>query len=232
MGESMDTKILIVEDDININNMIQEVLIKEGYECTQAFSGTEAVLCTKMQTYDLILLDLMLPGMNGNDFLMQYRKEAQTPIIVLSAKDELDSKVELLSSGADDYLTKPFELRELIARVSVQLRRHAKNKVENLAEECLIHKNLRLNKATLDVTVMGLTISVTRQEFKILELLLSYPNKVFSKQDIYDYAWDEYFIGEDKTINVHISNIRQKLKKYSEEDYIDTVWGIGFKLSK
>ena len=228
----MDTKILIVEDDININNMIQEVLKKEGYECTQAFSGTEAVLCTKMQTYDLILLDLMLPGMNGNDFLMQYRKEAQTPIIVLSAKDELDSKVELLSSGADDYLTKPFELRELIARVSVQLRRHSKSEVENHAEECLIHKNLRLNKATLDVTVMGLAISVTRQEFKILELLLSYPNKVFSKQDIYNYAWDEYFIGEDKTINVHISNIRQKLKKYSEEDYIDTVWGIGFKLSK
>lgn len=232
MGDVMERKILIVEDDMNINNMIQEVLHKEGYQCTQAFSGTEAILCTRIQTYDLILLDLMLPGMNGNDFLKQYRKEAQTPVIVISAKDELDSKVELLSSGADDYLTKPFELRELIARVSVQLRRHSNNNTEMNHDECLLHKNLMLNKTTLEVLVSGEAVSVTRQEFKILELLLSYPSKVFSKQDIYDYAWEEYFIGEDKTINVHISNIRQKLKKHSEEDYIDTVWGIGFKLSK
>jgi DNA-binding response OmpR family regulator len=226
-------KILIVEDDMNINNMIKEVLDKEGCDCTQAFSGTEAVLCTRMQAYDLILLDLMLPGMSGNEFLKLYRKEAQTPVIVLSAKDELDSKVDLLSSGADDYLTKPFELRELIARVNVQLRRHALNSTDKSGEEdTLKHKNLVLNKSTMEVKVQDEVISVTRQEFKILELLLSYPNKVFSKQDIYDYAWEDYFIGEDKTINVHISNIRQKLKKYTNEDYIDTVWGIGFKLSK
>lgn len=229
----MNKKILIVEDDININNMVKEVLEKEGYDCTQAFSGTEAVLCTKMQAYDLIVLDLMLPGMSGNEFLKLYRKEAQTPVIVLSAKDELDSKVDLLSSGADDYLTKPFELRELSARVNVQLRRHALDSTEKSVEEDILkHKDLCLNKSTMEVKVQEDVISVTRQEFKILELLLSYPNKVFSKQDIYDYAWEDYFIGEDKTINVHISNIRQKIKKYTNEDYIDTVWGIGFKLSK
>lgn len=229
----MKKKILIVEDDMNINNMMKEVLGKEGFDCTQAFSGTEAVLCTKMQQYDLILLDLMLPGMSGNEFLKVYRKDAQTPVIVLSAKDELDSKVDLLSSGADDYLTKPFELRELIARVNVQLRRFTLDSAEKGdEEESLNHKDLILNKGTMEVKVGNDVINLTRQEFKIIELLLSYPNKVFSKQDIYDYAWEDYFVGEDKTINVHISNIRQKLKKYTTQDYIDTVWGIGFKLSK
>lgn len=185
-----------------------------------------------MQAYDLILLDLMLPGMSGNDFLKQYRKEAQTPVIVLSAKDELDSKVDLLSSGADDYLTKPFELRELIARINVQLRRHPQDNTDKSDEDDILnHKNLILNKSTMEVKVHDDVISVTKLEFKILELLMSYPNKVFSKQDIYDYAWEDYYIGEDKTINVHISNIRQKLKKHTNEDYIDTVWGIGFKLS-
>ncbi len=229
----MKKRILIVEDDMNINNMIKEVFDKEGYESTQAFSGTEAVLCTKMQAYDLIILDLMLPGMSGNDFLKIYRKDAKTPVIVLSAKDELDSKIDLLSSGADDYLTKPFELRELIARVNVQLRRFSlDNDDKSVEESVLIHKDLRLNKSNKELKLGDNVISLTRQEFKILELLMSYPNKVFSKQDIYDYAWEDYFIGEDKTINVHISNIRQKLKKFTNEDYIDTVWGIGFKLNK
>ena len=229
----MEKKILIVEDDININNMIREVIEKEGYLCTQAFSGTEAILCTRVEEYHLVLLDLMLPGIGGDEFLRLYRKETQTPVIILSAKDELDSKVDLLSSGADDYLTKPFELRELLARINVQLRRHTDdNMVKCTEEEVLVHKDLTLNKETMEVCVCMQAISVTRQEFKILELLLSNPNRVFSKQDIYDYAWDDYFIGEDKTINVHISNIRQKLKKYSKEDYIETVWGIGFKLSK
>ena len=229
----MNKKILIVEDDMNINNMVKEVLDKEGYDSTQAFSGTEAVLCTKIQAFNLIILDLMLPGMSGNDFLKLYRKDAQTPVIVLSAKDELDSKVDLLSSGADDYLTKPFELRELIARVNVQLRRFSLDNADISDEEyLLIHKDLRLNKSNMEVKLGEEVLSMTRQEFKIIELLMSHPNKVFSKQDIYDFAWEDYFIGEDKTINVHISNIRQKLKKFTNEDYIDTVWGIGFKLSK
>lgn len=225
-------RILIVEDDVNINNMLHEVLQSEGYVCTQAFSGTEAILCTKMQQYDLIILDLMLPGITGEEFIKQYSNEGQTPIIVLSAKDELDTKVELLTSGAQDYLTKPFEIRELVARVKVQLRRYEVDSINNDQDTILVYKTLSLNKSTFEVKVNNEFLNLTRQEFKILELLLSNPNKIFSKQDIYDYAWDDYFIGEDKTINVHISNIRSKLKKYSKEDYIDTVWGIGFKLSK
>ena len=217
--------ILIVEDDVNINNMIFEALSKQDLLCTQAFSGTEARLCVKNQQYDLILLDLMLPGMGGAVFLQELRTYSRVPVIIVTAKDELDSKVDLLTIGADDYITKPFELKELIARVLVQLRRES-----NQGFEILSCKDLQLNKSTFEVKIKSTEINVTKQEFKILELLLSNPNRVFSKQDIYDYAWTDYFIGEDKTINVHISNIRTKLKKLTEDEYIETVWGIGFKL--
>ena len=217
--------ILIVEDDVNINNMICEALDKQDLSCTQAFSGTEARLCVKNQQYDLILLDLMLPGIGGAVFLQELRTYSKVPVIIVTAKDELDSKVDLLTIGADDYITKPFELKELIARVLVQLRRGS-----NQGFEILSCKDLHLNKSTFEVKIKSTEINMTKQEFKILELLLSNPNRVFSKQDIYDYAWTDYFIGEDKTINVHISNIRTKLKKVTEDEYIETVWGIGFKL--
>ena len=227
-------KILVVEDDLNINNMLREALEDEGYEVIQAYSGTEAMLNVSMTEFDLILLDLMLPGMSGEEFLKTFYKKDQTPVIILSAKDELDSKVDVLSCGADDYITKPFQLKELLVRMEVALRR-VNRKVEKSEDEtnhCLYHKDLLLNRSSYEVRLTGESISLTKQEFKILELLLLHPSKVFSKQEIYNYAWEEYFIGEDKTINVHISNIRIKLKKVTEEDYIDTVWGIGFKLSK
>jgi DNA-binding response OmpR family regulator len=219
-------KILIVEDDEPINNMILEILVKNGFLCKQAFSGTEASLCVKNSQYDLILLDLMLPGLKGDIFLKELRTLSKVPVIVISAKDELDCKVDMLTLGADDYITKPFELRELVARVMVQLRRRGGN--ETL--EVLTCKDLKLNRITFEVSINDNIINITKQEFLILELLLTYPNRVFSKQDIYDYAWKEYFIGEDKTVNVHISNIRNKFKRFSEEEYIETVWGIGFKL--
>lgn len=227
----MSRKILIVEDDTIINQMLREVMEKEGYACIQAYSGTEAVLRTHMEHFDLILLDLMLPGMSGEDFIKQLRKEENTPVIVVSAKDELDTKIDLLGCGADDYLTKPFEVRELVARVKVQLR-HSKQEVTEANDDIITYKNLIMKKSSFELTIDGNIINLTRQEFRILEFLLSNPNKIFSKQDIYDYAWEDYYIGEDKTINVHISNIRMKLKRFSQEEYIDTVWGVGFKLSK
>jgi DNA-binding response OmpR family regulator len=220
--------ILIVEDDSNINNMIADALTKSGYSCIQAYSGTEALLRIELDKIDLILLDLMLPGMNGEGIIKKIKPVNGTPVIVVSAKDELDSKVDLLTSGADDYITKPFEIKELLARIAVQLRKSSRTVISSI----LVHKDLSLNTETYQVILNDNDISLTRQEFKILELLLNYPNKVFSKQEIYEYAWNEFFIGEDKTINVHISNIRQKLKKVSNDEYIETVWGIGFKLSK
>lgn len=222
-------KILIIEDDTDINNLMAECLRKAGYVCTQAFSGTEGLLHAQHGAFDLIILDLMLPGLNGEAVLPQIREEQTAPVIVVSAKDSLDSKVELLTAGADDYITKPFEVQEFLARVGVQLRRTGGAESH---QKMLRHHDLVLNESTYTSAVSGTELPLTQQEFKILELLLSHPDQVFSKQDIYDYAWDDLYIGEDKTINVHISNIRKKLKAVTDREYIETVWGIGFKLAK
>ena len=224
-------KILIVEDDTNINNLLREALSKEGYSCEQAFSGTEAKLLLNMQKhgYALVLLDLMLPGISGEAVLEEIRKKGNLPVIVLTAKDSLDEKVEVLTSGADDYITKPFEIREVLARVQVQLRR--KEEKETGIERDLSFKDMVLNRDTFQVRIDGRILSkITKQEFAILELLLRNPKQVFSKEDIFEYAWDELYIGETKTLDVHISNIRKKIKQVTSEEYIETVWGIGYRL--
>lgn len=217
--------ILIIEDDADINNMIAEYLQEHNYTCTQAFSGSEGALCFSMQSYDLILLDLMLPGRPGEELIHDF--SGKVPVIVLSAKNELESKIELLSSGASDYICKPFDLRELLVRIEVQLRDVRTLDTQN--ELCF--KDWILNPDTQELTVSGSLIELTRHEFKILELLCKHPKKVFTKQVIYEYAWDDACYIEDKTINVHISNIRSKLKPSATDNYIQTVWGIGFKLS-
>ena len=223
-------KILIVEDDTNINHLLREALSKEGYSCEQAFSGTEAKLLLNMQQhgYALILLDLMLPGISGEVVLEEIRKKGNLTVIVLTAKDSLDEKVEVLTSGADDYITKPFEIREVLARVQVQLR----HKEEKEAEDYnLSFKDMVLNRDTFQIRIDGRILpKITKQEFAILELLLRNPKQVFSKEDIFEYAWDEPYMGETKTLDVHISNIRKKIKQVTSEEYIETVWGIGYRL--
>ena len=224
-------KILIVEDDTNINNLLREALSKEGYSCEQAFSGTEAKLLLNMQKhgYALVLLDLMLPGISGEAVLEEIRKKGNLPVIVLTAKDSLDEKVEVLTSGADDYITKPFEIREVLARVQVQLRR--KEEKETGIERDLSFKDMVLNRDTFQVRIDGRILSkITKQEFAILELLLRNPKQVFSKEDIFEYAWDEPYMGETKPLDVHISNIRKKIKQVTSDEYIETVWGIGYRL--
>lgn len=225
-------KILIVEDDTNINNLLREALSKEGYSCEQAFSGTEAKLLLNMQKhgYALVLLDLMLPGISGEAVLEEIRKKGNLPVIVLTAKDSLDEKVEVLTSGADDYITKPFEIREVLARVQVQLRRK-EEKETGIEERDLSFKDMVLNRDTFQVRIDGRILSkITKQEFAILELLLRNPKQVFSKEDIFEYAWDEPYMGETKTLDVHISNIRKKIKQVTSDEYIETVWGIGYRL--
>ena len=222
-------KILIIEDDTDINNLITEALEKAGYACTQAFSGTEGLLYIEKDAFSLVILDLMLPGKNGESLLPLIKQKQSVPVIVISAKDSLDSKVTLLTSGAEDYITKPFEVQELIARVGVQIRRSSE--IEQKKED-LKYKDLLLCSASFSAVVNGHEILLTKQEFKIMELLLSHPQRVFSKQDIYSYAWDDIYMGEDKTINVHISNIRKKIKAITDTEYVETVWGIGFRLAK
>lgn len=227
MGGIIIKRILIIEDDNNINYMLQEALTEAGYACTSAYSGTEALLRIENETYDLAILDLMLPGMSGQEVLAEARNHTNIPFIVLSAKDELDSKVDLLTLGANDYMTKPFELKELEARILVQLRSPGQISGENIP---LTHRNLELDMEKKLLLVEEQPVTLTAHELKIMELFLRNPGRVFSKNEIYEYAWNEYYMGEDKTINVHISNIRQKLKKRTDAEYIETVWGLGFKL--
>lgn len=220
--------ILIVEDDLEINNLIKEILEKQSYMCTQAFSGTEGLLHIEIKKFDLVVLDLMLPGLMGERFIEKLRDINDTPILVASAKESIDSKIECLNIGADDYLVKPFDINELKARVDALIRR-SKRDAEN---DNMRYKGLILDKELLDITINGELLSLTKQEYKIIKLLMKNPKKVFTKQDIYEYAWEDYYMGEDKTINVHISNIRKKIKDVVDDELIETVWGIGFKLKK
>lgn len=222
--------ILIVEDDAQNNQMLREYLEGHGYACTQAFSGSEAKLLFSMEQFDLILLDLMLPGIPGEELIALFSQK--TPVIVLSAKSGLDSKVDLLSAGAEDYLCKPFELPELLVRIQVQLRRRDRNERDSAPESNVYrYKEWILNPDTQELTAAGMPVALTKHEFLILELLIRNPKRVFSKQMIYEYAWGEEYLAEDKTLNVHISNIRSKLKESGTDSYIQTVWGMGFKLS-
>lgn len=171
----------------------------------------------------------MLPGLSGEEVLGKLKEAGDFPVMVVSAKDSLDVKVDLLSAGADDYLTKPFEIEELVVRVKVLLRQHSHHQSQGDGN-VLVHKDLKLWPDLFKVEVNDTEISLTKQEFKILELLMLNPERVFTKQAIYDYAWDDHYIGEDKTINVHISNMRKKLRQQTDIEHIETVWGIGFKL--
>jgi len=230
----MEELILIVEDDNDISQMLKELLTGQGYQTVQAYSGTEALFCMEKRTPQAVILDLMLPGMSGEEVLAQFKAQfAQVGVIVSSARDDVHTRVELLRAGADDYLVKPFDTEELLARLEAVLRRSRKESesVTGMKDRVLEYKNIRIQQEHMQVQVKGQEVTLTKREYLILELLMSYPGKVFTKSNIYESVWKEEFLGEDNAVNVHISNIRQKLSKICpEETYIQTVWGIGFKM--
>ena len=222
--------ILIVEDDININNLLCEVLMKAGYTCEQAFSGTEAklLLDIKEKAYTLVLLDLMLPGASGEEVLKEIRKQGRIPVIVLTAKDSIDDKIGVLTDGADDYITKSEAEVETEAETEVKTKAGIQ---EGQGSGRLEFRDMVLTRSTFEVSIGGRVLpKITKQEFAILELLLKKPKQVFSKEDIFEYAWDEPYMGETKTLDVHISNIRKKIKTVTPDEYIETIWGIGYRL--
>lgn len=224
--------ILLVEDDQEINNMLVEFLSQHEFKVTPAYSGTEGRLWIKSEAFDLVLLDLMLPGLSGEELLVEIRKISQVPVIVLSAKGQIESKVQVLRMGADDYMVKPFNLQELLARIQVCLKR---NQIQaQTINQPIVYQlgGLSYNEETQVIAFQGQEIHLTAQERLILALLLKQPKKIFTKRELIELAWQDYYEGDDKTLNVHISNIRKKLTKVSQEDWIETVWGIGYRLKK
>ncbi len=222
--------ILIVEDDADINRLLSRILTASGYRTLPAFSGTEARLLLQRETPDLILLDLMLPGISGEALLREIRENLRSdvPVLVLSAKSALQDKITLLKDGADDYITKPFEPEELLARVQANLRRCGK---DCAGERPLSYRKLRLYPASRRVTLQDQELAVTSHEFDILRLLMQNPEKVYSREAIYELVWSGGYYGENNTVNVHVSNIRKKIREIDPgEEYIQTVYGIGFKL--
>jgi len=221
-------KILIIEDDAHINKMLAELLSRNNYESVSAFSGTEALLLLSRETFSLILLDLMLPGKTGAEVLAEIRKSGvNTPVIALTALSDKESVVKTLKLGADDYITKPFDNAELLARIEVRIRNIRGNKE---AAKTLKFKNIELDPERFDGFISGNALGLSKREFAILKLLIENPNKVFTKNNIYESVWGGEFLGDDNTVNVHISKIRAKIAKFREGEFIETVWGIGFKM--
>ncbi|MFB7141323.1 response regulator transcription factor [Gottfriedia sp. NPDC056225] len=228
----MTSKILVVDDDENIKKLISIYLQNEGFETTLANDAVEAFEFLQEEEYDLIILDIMLPKINGIEACIKIREEKTLPIIMLSAKSEDIDKIQGLSSGADDYLTKPFNPLELIARVKSQLRRFKKyNKMQKNNEKVLEFDDLYMNTETRQVWVRKQEKRLTPKEFEILELLLRNKGIVLSVSKIYEAIWKEDFLKSDNTVMVHITNIREKIEEDPKHPiYIKTIWGIGYKI--
>lgn len=219
------SKILIVEDDISIHNVIEELLKTKDYITYNAYSGTEALLLLEKEKYDLILLDLMLPAVSGEELI---EKINDTPIIVLSAKISSEDKVNCLLSGANDYITKPFDANELLARIEVQLR--SKNK-SNISET-LKYKDLELLNDNHTLLIKNEKVSLTRTEYAILKHLLLNKDQVTTKNKLLDSISIDTEDCDENSLRVHISNLRKKIRDYTEEEYIESIWGIGFKIKE
>ena len=216
--------IAIIEDDTYIGNLLEETLTGEGYGVVRAYSGTEAILLLEKRRPDLVLLDLMLPGLSGEELLPGLNG---IPVIVLSAKAGIDDKVNLLTKGASDYLTKPFDIRELLARISVQLRRTSQTD-----SAIFTVGDLRLDTQAQLLQVNKESLHLTRTEFAIIKLLMQNPGQVISKSALLDRISLEVPDCTESSLKVHVSNLRRKLRTVSPREYIESVWGIGFRLAE
>ena len=217
-------QILIIDDDVNIGNMLEEVLIKNGYKVARAYSGTEALLSLSAFKPDLVLLDLMLPGLSGEEVLLKIQG---IPVIIMSAKLDVDNKVNLLLGGAVDYVTKPFEVKELLARITVALRN-----VSTPKNTALTFDDLHLDTMTHDVFAGEKEVKLTRTEYAILKLLMQNSNQVVTKSVLLDSISIDTPDCTENSLKIHIFNLRKKLSEISDKEYIDAVWGIGFKLKE
>lgn len=219
--------ILIVEDNSEMQELLKRVL-GSHYQIISAYSGTEALLQFKQKSLDLILLDRMLSGMSGDDVLVELRQQTNIPIIILTALNDRTDAAKLLLTGANDYIIKPFDIEELQARISVQLRDHSDSEIQKTFQ----YKNIKLLADTFSISNGVQTKLLKKKEFEILRTLFEHPKKVFSKDQLYQSVWHAEYFDDDNTMNVHISNLRKILQQMDpENDYIETIWGIGVRLA-
>lgn len=221
----MEKTILIVEDDANIRELLHLYLEQEGYHIESAQDGAEGLRVFRRVHPDLVLLDLMMPVMDGTQMIRELRTFSKTPVIVLTAKGEVLDKVTLLELGADDYITKPFEMREVIARVRAVLRRMDKSG----GAHKLVFDNLIIDKQSYNITVKGQKLEIPPKEIELLYFLASSPNRVFTRAQLLDDVWGFDYFGDTRTVDVHVKRLREKLQGVSEQWEISTVWGVGYK---
>ena len=217
-------KIFVIDDDVYIGDMLEEILTKEGYSVSRAYSGTEALMLLSGNKPDLVLLDLMLPGLSGEKVM---EKIKDIPVIVVSAKIDVNDKVNLLLGGAADYITKPFDAKELLARIAVQLR---DKKTELTAARQIVYDDIVLDTVSRRVTVAESEVHLTRTEYAILKMLMQRSAQVVTKSALMDGICEDTPDCTESSLKIHVANLRKKLKSVIDKDYIESVWGIGFKL--
>ena len=220
--------ILIIEDDKEIRKILAECLVAAGYDVSEESDGNRAEIAMHSGKYDLILLDLMLPGLSGEYLIKGLRKYSDTPVIIISAKSAMETRLEMLRTGADDYITKPFDIDEVLVRIQVVLRRSGIAESKDKLEAGGITFFTGESRAEYNGTPLNLTL----KESKLLEMFMANPTKTFTKANLYEQVWGDVYYYEDNTINVHISNLRSKLKKTAGRDIIETVWGIGYRFKE
>ncbi|SEF42377.1 DNA-binding response regulator, OmpR family, contains REC and winged-helix (wHTH) domain [Eubacterium ruminantium] len=255
-------KILIIEDDNEINKLLATYLEKNGHETISSFDGVDGLnkirkysdqvkFNTSSETFqnaaendtcciDMILLDMMLPGFSGDEIITKIRAFTDIPIIVISAVSNLDDRLYMMQNGADDYIIKPFELPDVLVRIEAVMRRYSQtsNKYEEKNTSAaapgkkLSYGSIIIDISQMTVSVNGNELLLTSKEFEILKLMMENPTKLFSKANLYESIWNEEYFPEDQSLKVHMSNLRSKLKKYDDFDYIETIWGMGYRLRK
>lgn len=238
-------KVLIVEDDREIRKLLKDYLADYEYEVTEAKEGNEASRLISSECYDVILMDMMLPYRSGDILIRELRsraddlKAARTPVIVISAKSGSETRIETIRIGADDYIIKPFDLGEVLVRIEAVLRRSADGEytdasgsTDSNSGKVIRYGEIEYSEVDNTVTYKETPIKLTAKEMQLLAIMLKNPKKTFTKANLYESVWNDTYIYEDNTINVHMSNLRSKLKKVTGLEYIETVWGIGYKLKQ
>lgn len=232
----MQYRILLVEDDIAISEMVQNYLVKDGFSVTPAFNGEEGIAIFLNNTFDIVILDIMMPKLDGMEVMRVLREKSLIPILIMSAKDSDVDKAVGLGLGADDYIAKPFSMIELSARIKAAIRRatrYSGNSENNYAKEKIAIHQLTIDLKSFSVVRNGNQINLTSKEFEILKLFIKNPKRVFTKAQIYSMVWNDKYYGDENVINVHMRRLREKIEDDpSNPRYIKTLWGIGYRLGE